>query len=158
MKKNKINKKTYLIGFAFVMFLNICLTVFLIRNVLAQTSDNSLKNQPRIVAEVVEQTDRPLLITIINVDNSDESYQTVSYAVQNLSSKKIRAYVLLHADELGSGNTSIQFFESFSSGKTIQSSVFEARANIKANSKIFLYTYFSIKSIHENCPFYPLLR
>lgn len=138
MRTFRLSNKSYFVAFVFVMILNVSLAAFLIRNVLAQTSDDKLKNQPPIVAEVLEQENSPLLISITNIDNSNESYQTVSYAAQNLSSKKIRAYVLVHADETEAGGASIQFFESFDAGKTIQSSFFEEQVNIKTNSKILL--------------------
>jgi hypothetical protein len=136
MKINEYSKKTYLIGFVFVILLNICLTIFLIKSVLAQTSDIS-KQKPLIV-EIVAQNESPAVITSSSVDNTAELYQTVNYSVQNVSSKKIRAFVLLHADQSGIGGTSTSFFQSFIPGQIIQNSFIEERSNIKSNDKIFL--------------------
>ncbi|MGI8884503.1 MAG: hypothetical protein ACR2IA_09705 [Pyrinomonadaceae bacterium] len=138
MKNIKLSKRTYLVAFAFVMMLNAFLAIFLLRTVLAQTSDKKFRKQPPITAEVVRQDDSPLTVTIINVDNTAESDQTVNYAAQNTGLKKIKAYVLLYADESGVGGASIKFFQAFSSGQTIQSSISKGRLNIETNSKIFL--------------------
>jgi hypothetical protein len=95
MKINEYSKKTYLLGFVFVMLLNICLTVFLLQNVWGQTSNGNLKNQSPVKVKILEQKDCPLQITVINVDNSALSAQNIVYSLQNISNKPIRAYTLL---------------------------------------------------------------
>jgi hypothetical protein len=101
MEINRYGKKTYLIGFAFVMLLNICLTIFLIKNVWAQTSNENLKNQPPIVAEVINQENSPLRITISSIDNSSPSHQIINLVIQNAGNKSIRAYTLLGTSKSG---------------------------------------------------------
>lgn len=125
-------------AFVGVILINICLGIFLISSVLAQKNDITSKDQLPIIAEVVRQTDIPVLITLINVDSSTETHQSVNYSIQNLSQKAISALVLLHNDESASGGVSINHFQSFGAGKTIQSTIFEEKANIKPNHKIFI--------------------
>lgn len=128
--------KKYLFLFIFVMVLNVLLSGFLLHTSFGQTSD--ISKQKPLAIEIVAQTDSPAVITVINVDNTAESYQSVNYSVQNVSSKKIKAYVLLHTDKSGIGGTSISFFQSFTAGQIIQNSFIEERANIKSNGSVFL--------------------
>jgi uncharacterized protein with PQ loop repeat len=141
MKNFKLGKKTYLIGFAFVMLLNICLTFFLIKGVLAQTSDNKTKNQPPIVAETTRQNDSPLRITIINVDNSNKDYQEINYTVRNVSNKSIRAYVVLNNSKInGDRGTTIRRFGTtlFQPGEFDKGWLSEERSLIKSDDVLFL--------------------
>lgn len=141
MKNLKLNKKTYMLAFIVVTILNVVLAGFLLRAGLAQISDKTLKNQPPVKAEVLKQDDSPALITVINVDNSEEKDQTVKYSVQNVGSKKIRAYVLVLADKSDTGKVITNFFQSFEVGKIIQDSISEARVNIKSNTLFLSLDY-----------------
>lgn len=94
MNIKRFSKKTHLLGFVFVMLANLCLTIFLIQNILAQTSDDKFKDQPPIIAKVLKQNESPLFITLIDVDNSNPNYQSVNYTVQNITNKPIRAFTL----------------------------------------------------------------
>lgn len=136
IKNFKLGKKTCLLTFIFVMILNVLSAGFLLNTSFGQTSDIS-KQKPLIV-EIVAQNESPVVITSSSVDNTAELYQTVNYSVQNVSSKKIRAFVLLHADQSGIGGTGTSFFQSFIPGRIIQNSFIEERSNIKSNDKIFL--------------------
>lgn len=139
MKNLKLSKRSYLVAFSIVMILNVCLGIFLIRNVLAQTSDDKLKNQLPIKVEVVEQKDNPILITVINVDNSAESYQKINYAVQNIGNKSIRGYVVW-----GSGKNTGKIITNFLPTKLFQPNasfteeLFIERENLKSDGKISL--------------------
>lgn len=93
-KKSKSSKKIYLLGIGFVMLINIGLVIFMIQTIFAQTSDERFKDQPPIVAEVAKQSDSPLLITIINIDNSNTDSQLVNYSVQNVNNKSVRAFTV----------------------------------------------------------------
>jgi gas vesicle protein len=137
MNTDKLRNK-YLLGFLCLMLLNGLLIVFLLNSNLAQTLDKPAEDHPPIVVEIVKQEDCPLLITLMSVDNSIEKNQTINFSVQNLSSKKIRSYVLFHADEFGVGGASIRFFSIFAPAQIGQDSFSEARANIKSNGKMFL--------------------
>ncbi|HLL99564.1 MAG TPA: hypothetical protein VK400_00790 [Pyrinomonadaceae bacterium] len=111
MKRFKLSKRAYLSAFIFVMFLNAFLAVFLLRNVFAQISDDKTKNQPPVIAEIVNQNNSPLRITITNVDNSNKDYQEINYSVQNVSNKDVRAYVVLHHSKSnGDRGTTIRRF------------------------------------------------
>lgn len=122
--------------FVFVTALNVLSAGFLLHTSFGQTSHTS-KQKP-LTVDIVAQPDSPVVITSINVDNTAESYQTVNYSVQNVSSKKIKASVLLHSDQSGIGATSTSFFQSFTPGQVIQNSFVEERSNIKPGGKIFL--------------------
>jgi hypothetical protein len=139
MKNFKLSKKTYLTAFVFVMALNVCLAVFLIRNVFAQTTADKLKDQPPIVAEVLEQKDSPLLITVNNVDNSDESYQTVKYVVQNIGSKSVRTFTV-YSNGRNTGQVIINSLalKSLQTNEFKEGQVFIERENIKPDEKILL--------------------
>lgn len=76
------------------MLCNIGLTIFLIHNIVAQTSDENFKDQPPIVVEVEKQNDSPLFVTAINVDNSNSQYQLINFSVQNISGKPIKGFVV----------------------------------------------------------------
>lgn len=135
-KLRSLESSKYFLLFVFVMGLNVLLAVFLLHTAFGQTSDTS--NQKPLAVEIAAQANSPAAITAIYVDNSAESYQTVNYSVQNVGSKKIKAYVLLHTNKSGAGGTSTNFFQSFIPGQIIQNSFIEERTNIKSNDKIFL--------------------
>jgi hypothetical protein len=139
MKNIKLSKRTYLVAFAFVMLLNALIAAFLFRTVLAQTSDSKLKNQTPITVEVVKQTNNPLLITIVNVDNSNQNYQMINYSVQNISNKSIRGYVTEARSE-NSGKISTDFFPAklFQTGITYNEELIVERENIKLNKNLSL--------------------
>lgn len=127
----------YLLLFVFVMVLNVLLAGFLLLPAsFGQSSE--IRNQKPLAAAIVAQVESPLVITVINVDNVAEAYQTVNYSVQNVSSKKIKAYVLHHANQSSVGGTNIRFFQSFAPGQIIQDSFSESRLNLKTDEKIFL--------------------
>jgi hypothetical protein len=128
--------RKYLLLFVFVMVLNVLLAGFLLLPASGQSSE--IRNQKPLAAEIVAQGESPLVITVINVDNVAEAYQTVNYSVQNVSSKKIKAYVLHHANQSSVGGTNIRFFQSFAPGQIIQDSFSESRLNLKTDEKIFL--------------------
>ncbi|MDQ3800671.1 MAG: hypothetical protein M3384_14585 [Acidobacteriota bacterium] len=141
MKINEYGKKTYFAGFGFVMLLNICLTVFLIKNVFPQTSDDKIKNQLPIVVETVPQNDSPLRITITNIDNSNKDYQEINYTVQNVSNKSVRAYVVLNNSKInGDRGTTIRRFGTtlFQPGEFDKGWLSEERNLIKSGDVLFL--------------------
>jgi hypothetical protein len=128
----------YLLLFVFVMVLNVCLTGFLIKNVLAQSSNEKLKNQP-ITVEVVNQDGSPLQITIINVDNSNPDYQLVNYIVQNISNKSVRGYVIDGGNK-NTGKIITNFFpvKLFQSTAVFTEELFVERENVKSDKNLFL--------------------
>jgi hypothetical protein len=135
---NKFGDRKYLTGFLCLMFLNIFLVIFLLHSVFAQTSDNSSKTNISIKAEVIRQEDSPLSIIGISADSASDKQQIVSFSIQNISSKKITACVVLYSDETGSGGAGTRFFQSFIPGQIIQTSLSEANENIKLNGKLFV--------------------
>ena len=137
-ENSSIKKRKHLLAFTLVTALNVALGIFLINTSFGQTSENKYKNQPSLKVEVTTQTDSPLLISMISVDNTAESYQIINYTVQNVSSKKVKAYVLVYTDETGASKVSTSLFQSFVSEQIIQSSNVEERVNVKLNGKIFL--------------------
>ena len=92
---NYTKNKTFLVLFVLVMLINTTLTVFLLSSVFGQTQRADFSSQKPVKVEVVEQKDCPLQIMVINVSNSGLSFQGIAYSLQNISSKPIRAYVLL---------------------------------------------------------------
>lgn len=139
MKINEYSKKTYLIGFAFLMLLNICLAVFLIKSVLAQTSDEKLKNQSSIVAQVANQDESPLSIRVINVDNSNQDYQIVNFIVQNTGNKPVRGYVINGANK-NTGKIITNFLPTklFELNAVFTEELFVERENIKSDKNLLL--------------------
>ncbi|HEX8197896.1 MAG TPA: hypothetical protein VF571_17020 [Pyrinomonadaceae bacterium] len=135
--KTKKNR-TYLTAFVFVTVLNVMLAVYLLQISFAQINENRFKEQPPLKVEVVTQEDSPVRLTVINVDNSQQSFQAVNFSIQNISPKKIRAYVILHNDKSGAGKTSISFLERFTPGQITQDTFSEERVNIKKDGKLFL--------------------
>jgi len=139
MKNIKFNKRAYLIAFVFVMLLNTFSAVFLIRNVLAQTAVDKLKNQPPIDVEVLKQKDSPLLINVVEVDNSNESYQGINYIVQNTGNKSVKAFVFLgKGTNTGGSITSSFTLTVFKSGESKSGQMFIERQNIRPGEKLFL--------------------
>ena len=140
MKNFDLSKKVCFAAFVFVMVVNIFLAVFLLRVGLAQTLDDKLKKQPPLVANVVKQDDTPLHITIIDVDNSDPSYQTVYYVIQNSGNKPIRAYTLLGTTKPGvvKTSTSYQVIKLLQPGEIIKGEWFEENENIKFGEPLTL--------------------
>lgn len=137
MKNIKLSKRIYLLTFASVIMLNAFLAAFLLRTVLAQTSDDKFKNQSPIEVEVNLPKDSPLSITIVNVDNSDSTFQLVNYAIQNVSNKPIRAYTLLSQRKVGGKIIASSFTNKLFQPQAVNTLQYaEERANIKSNEKI----------------------
>ena len=90
----KDNKK-YRFSFFVVSVINVGLAVFLLNASFGQISGKNAMNQRPLKVEVTLQSDSPLSIMLINVDDSTLSSQTVNFAVQNIGSKSIRAYTIL---------------------------------------------------------------
>jgi len=89
----KRNKYSFL--FVLVTLINIGLISVLIMKSFGQARlDNSVSKQP-IRVSILPQKECPLDLTILGLDNSDPSFQTVEYSVQNVGQKAIRSYVLL---------------------------------------------------------------
>lgn len=103
---------------------------------LAQTPKDVGKEP--LVVEVVEQTDSPILITTVSVDNSAESHQTINFVIQNVSDKNIKASVLLHGRQPGVNGSTTSFFQSFATRQMIQEAIYEERVNIREGGKMFL--------------------
>src|SRR4028118_1109698 len=87
--------QAYLLAFIGVTALNVALAVFLLQITSGQTNENRFKDQPPVKVELTTQSDSPLRITVINVDNSETSSQTVNFTIQNISNKLIKGYVIL---------------------------------------------------------------
>lgn len=138
MKIKRFSQKTYLIGFGFAMLVNICLLAFLMSNVLAQISDEKLKNQP-IITEVANQDNNPLRITVVNVDNSNPEYQQVNFTVQNIGSKSIRGYVIEGGNK-NTGKIITNFFPTrlFQSTASFTEELLVERENVKSNKTLSL--------------------
>lgn len=137
MKNFKLSKKSYLVAFVCVMIVNVFLGIFLVKNVLAQTSDNKFKNQPPVIAKVVEQKDCPLLVTIMNVDNSNNLFQRVDFTVQNVSGKNIRAYTVLSKRI----TTTIPTTKLFQVGESKIDALFVERESVKSPEVFFSIDY-----------------
>lgn len=137
------NKKTqrYFLAFLAITALNIVLAVFLLRISLGQTAEKQFKDQPPLKVEIATQEGSPLLITLVNVDNSEQEFQTINYAIQNISAKKITAYVILRSDKTGAGSATTLFLNKFEPGRIIKDSLIEERPNIKSESKILSVDY-----------------
>lgn len=131
--------KKYLVAFIFVMFLNLCLGAFLLHRTLAQTVKDDYQDQPPLVAETSVKKNSPLLITIINVDNSPLSYQTVNYTVQNISGKPVSGYVILSSGK-NTGKIVTNFFpvKSFQVDSINQDELNLERSNIQPSEILSL--------------------
>lgn len=139
MKKITLSKKNYLVAFVFVMLLNTFLSVFLLHKVFAQKIDSIIENQPPVAAKVLEQKDSPLLLTIINVDNSAVSFQTINFAVQNTSNQSIKGYVIF-GNGKNTGKIMTSFFpaKSFQVGSTSRDELNLERINIQPSEILSL--------------------
>jgi hypothetical protein len=139
MKNLKLNKKTYTLAFIVVTILNVVLAGFLLRTVLAQTDNKTYKNQPSIVAVSAKQNDSPLLITVVNVDNSNPRYQIVNFTIQNITNKPIRGYVILGGSG-SSGKVITNFLpaKSFQPSAIVTEELLIERENIKSDKPFSL--------------------
>lgn len=133
MKTNK--SRTYLMAFVVVTVLNVALAVYLLQISFAQTNENRFKDQPPVKVELTTQSDSPLRITVINVDNSETSSQTVNFTIQNISNKLIKGYVIL-----GSGKIVTHFFpvKSFQPRAFNRDELSLERENIKTDEPFLL--------------------
>jgi hypothetical protein len=77
------------------MVLNILLAGFLLNFAFAQTSGNERSIQIPTSVKVADQKESPLLITILDADNSSSSYQKITYTLKNVSNKPVRAFSIL---------------------------------------------------------------
>lgn len=135
----KLSKSNYWVAFVCLMLLNVLLAFILWHSVLAQTSDDIIRDQPPVVAEVIKQKDCPLSITVINVDNSALSFQRVDFVLQNTGNKSIRAYVLLgQAKTTGKINTNSFATKLLQTGEFHNDEVFMERKAIKESGRLFL--------------------
>ena len=130
--------RVYLVAFTVVTVLNIALAPYLVQISFGQTNESRFKDQPPLKVEIETQNDSPLRLTIINVDNTAPSYQLINYSIQNISSKKIKAYVTTYTYKTGISGTSISFPVKFIEGQIIQESIFEERVNIKQENRLLL--------------------
>lgn len=125
-------RKMYLTPLIFVTVLNLGLGAFLLHTVFGQTPDDSFRDQAPIIAEVLSQKECPLLITVINVDNSAPDYQRVNFVVQNISSKPVRAYALLGNRKTGGKIITTTFATKLLQPNEAKTDdFFEERVNIK---------------------------
>lgn len=137
MKNKNLCAERRLAISVFVITLNVLLSLLSLTNCFGQNLDVS--SQKPLDVEVVAQTDCPLLITQIGVDNTAESYQIINFAIQNISSKNIKAYVLLNSyKSRGAASMTGIFQKSFVPQLMFQESIREERVNIKSDGKMFL--------------------
>lgn len=116
------------------------LTISLYTVTRSQDPSDKFKEQPAIVAEVLKLDNSPLLVTVSSVDNSPLSYQLINLVIQNVSEKKIKAYVIAHSYSVApsAAGTSSSFHQEFVPGEIVFDSIGEARANVKAGVKLLL--------------------
>lgn len=133
------SNKKYLMAFILVMLLNIVIGVFLLQTVIAQKSADDFRNQLPIVAKVAFQENSPLLITVVNIDNSNTSYQVANYTLQNISGKSIRGYVIWGGEE-NAGKVTTNFLpaRAFQNNTIHTEELIIERANIKPEKTISL--------------------
>ncbi|MDQ3633024.1 MAG: hypothetical protein M3405_00735 [Acidobacteriota bacterium] len=127
-------QRKYLICFVTILLLNIGLSVVSSNKVFGQTPQ--ISDQQPISAEVLGQPDSPLRLAIINVNNTQKTYQEIHYSIENTSDKEIFAYVILTSYKGVIGDTSARIPLSFPVGKLTEHSHFEQRANLKPDSAI----------------------
>ncbi|MBX3294322.1 MAG: hypothetical protein KF762_01185 [Acidobacteria bacterium] len=134
----KDNKK-YRFSFFVVSVINVGLAVFLLNASFGQISGNNAMNQRPLKVEVTLQSDSPLSIMLINVDDSTLSSQTVNFAVQNIGSKSIRAYTILGKTK-ASGKLLTNSFATrlFKTGEIEQNGLSFESEIIKENEVLFL--------------------
>jgi hypothetical protein len=142
MKELNLSNKSYFMAFFTVMLINLGLAIFLINNVMAQTSETSFKDQKPINVEVEEQKDCPIQLTVNYVDNSEELHQVINYTIQNTSKKSIKGFVIL-----GGLKQNYKTITIFFPNKTIEPNTFsngefvEERVNIKENKILLSFDY-----------------
>lgn len=136
---NYFKSNRFLLLFGFVMILNIIMTVVLLRASYGQTQKDDYSSQQPVKVEVMEQKDCPLRIMVVNVDNSNLSFQIIAYSLENISDKPISAYVLL-GDGKNNGKIITNLFTTklFQTGKYEFSDFFVERETIKENEAVFL--------------------
>jgi len=124
--------KKYLFAFVAVTALNLMLGAFLIHKSFGQTSKYA--DQKPLTVEVTAQNDSPLRITFTNIDNSASSFQSIDYAVQNVSSKPIIGYVIW-AKGKNTGKIATNFFptKSFQANVIYTEDLFVERENVKTD-------------------------
>lgn len=99
-----------------------------------QKSADKFKDQSPTSAEVLLQTDSPIFLSVVNIDNSDSLFQKVNFTMQNISNKSIRAYTLVGRNI----TTSIFTKKLFQPEQVNNEEYYEERANIKPNMVISL--------------------
>ncbi|MGH9948401.1 MAG: hypothetical protein ACRD6X_14570 [Pyrinomonadaceae bacterium] len=132
-----MKKKHYLAAFSVLLIVNLCMGAYLLNRVFAQTPD--LRNQKPVNAEVTSQDNPPILVNVTRVDNTEKNFQTIYFVMQNVSSKPIRANVMLQKDSVGLGKTVVDYFyPPFAAGTTITNSISIERPNVRVDGKAYL--------------------
>ena len=92
------------------------------------------KKQLPVSAEVLQQTDSPIFLSVVNVDNSEGLFQKINFTMQNISDKSIKAYALTGRGTI----TSIHTKKLFEPDKMTNEVYYVERENIKPNMVITL--------------------
>lgn len=139
MTKNGLHNRYYFFAIGIIMVLNVSLAFFLFRTVFTQTTEKP-KNQKSLVVEVGKQEESPLLISIQNVDNSNNDFQIVNFTIQNIGNTAIRGYVIY--GEPHGGKTITNFFPvtPFQPGVVYTQEIVLERENIKPDKNLDIYT------------------
>lgn len=132
MKNEKLSK--YKIAFKFLTLLNLVMVVFLFEHVVAQNNSASSQNQATIIARVIPQSDSPLQISIIRVENSAPSFQSVIFSVRNVSNQPIRAFTITGENIITYSFAAKMLFP----GEIYESSMEVERNSIKAGTESLL--------------------
>ena len=132
------NGKRYLIAITAVSVINIALMSFLLHTSFGQATDKFTDQQP-LKIEVAVQDICPLKITLVDVDNSDSSFQKINYAVQNVSGKPITGYVIWESGK-STGKVATNFFpiKPFQASVIYTGESFVERENIKDDENVSL--------------------
>lgn len=129
--------KKYLVTFIAVTALNLMLGAFLIHKSSGQT--NKYADQKPLIVEIIAQNDSPLRIMLTDVDNSAALLQKVNYAIQNISNKPVKGYVIW-ANGKSTGKITTNFFPTklFQTEAVYTEELFLERENIKPNEGLSL--------------------
>lgn len=123
----------------FTLLFGIGLLTIQTQIIFAQEFVNDYKDQKPISADVITQKDCPILISVFNTENSDRTFQTVNYSIQNVSQKPILSYTLVgNGKGVGKIITSSYISKLFQPQAVNFEQFYEERANIRPESKLSL--------------------
>jgi hypothetical protein len=122
-----------------VILPGLALAIFLSCGISAVFGQKIITTDPKnIPVEVVQQSNNPLMITPVAVEEWQADARTFRYAVKNFSDKKVEAFAVSRRSEAGDLMDMVTFISPLAAGDAVESGVNVLKADMGPEFKIVL--------------------